>query len=69
MRIRDMGCHSPPPLTEILSRDLEGEAILTGIANMRTFLNMATRSPDGENGGSPRSPKLSLLQSDCSIVS
>jgi hypothetical protein len=30
---------------------------------------MATWNLDGENGGSPRSPKLLLLQSDCSIVS
>jgi hypothetical protein len=59
----------PSPLTEISSRDLEGEAILTGIANSRTFHNMATQSPDGENGGSPHSLKLLLLQSDCSIVS
>jgi hypothetical protein len=60
---------SQPPLTEISSRDLEGEAVLTGTANSRTFPNMATRSLDSENGGSPRSPKLLLLQSDYSIVS
>jgi hypothetical protein len=48
---------------------LEGEAVLTGIANSRTFLNMVTRNPDGEIGGSPRSPKLLLSQSDYSIVS
>jgi hypothetical protein len=52
-----------------LFRDLEGETVLTGTVNSRTFLNMATRSPDGENGGSPHSPKLLLLQSDYSIVS
>jgi hypothetical protein len=57
------------PLTEISSRDLDGEAVQTGTANRRTFLNMAIRSPDDKNGRSPRSPKLLLLQSDYSIVS
>jgi hypothetical protein len=59
----------PSPLTEISSRDLEGEAVLTGTVNSRTFPNTVTRSPDGETGGSPRSPKLLLSQSDYSIVS
>jgi hypothetical protein len=59
----------PSPLTEISSRDLEGKAVLTGIANSCTFLNMVTRNPDGETRGSPRSPKLLLSQSDYSIVS
>jgi hypothetical protein len=37
----------PSPLTEISSRYLEGDAVLTGTANSRTFPNMVTRSPDG----------------------
>jgi prophage tail gpP-like protein len=50
----------PSPLTEISSQDLEGETVLTGITNSRTFLDMVTRNPDGT---------LLLSQSDYSIVS
>jgi hypothetical protein len=40
-----LGVSQPSPLTEISTRDLEGETVLTGAANSRTFPHYGNTKP------------------------